>query len=125
MLTAILFALGIFSSFAVNQAEGTTASTNIPAAPYPCVAADSRATFKISAPEAKDVKVDICGKKYDMVKDENGVWTATTDPLVEGFHYYFLIVDGVSVVDPASETFYGCGKEASGIEITENTEAAA
>ena len=124
-LTAILFALGLSSSFAGNPAEGTTASTNIPEAAYPCVDNSSRATFKISAPEAKDVKVDICGKKYDMVKDENGVWSATTDPLVEGFHYYFLVVDGVSVIDPSSETFYGCGKEASGIEIPESTEAAA
>ena len=105
--------------------SATPASTNIPQVAYPCVGADSRATFKINAPEAKDVKVDICGKKYDMVKDENGQWSATTDPLVEGFHYYFLIVDGVSVIDPASETFYGCGKEASGIEIPESPEAAA
>lgn len=49
----------------------------------------------------------------------------TTDPLVVGFHYYFLIVDGVAVNDPASETFFGCGKMASGIEIPESPEAAA
>ncbi len=124
-LTALLLLLGITSSQADNPAEGITASTNVPEAAYPCVASDSRATFKIHAPEAKDVKVDICSKKYDMTKDENGVWSVTTDPLVEGFHYYFLIVDGVSVIDPASETFYGCGKECSGIEIPESKEAAA
>ncbi|MDE6381146.1 MAG: esterase [Muribaculaceae bacterium] len=124
-LTAILLSLGITCAFAENPAAGKTATTNIPQAEYPCVSSDSRATFKIHAPEAQDVKVDICSKKYDMVKDENGVWTATTDLLVEGFHYYFIIVDGVSVIDPASETFYGCGKEASGIEIPESAEAAA
>lgn len=110
---------------AANPAEGITASTNVPEAAYPCVDAQSRATFKIHAPEAKDVKVDICGRKYDMARDENGVWSATTDPLVEGFHYYFLIIDGVSVIDPASGTFYGCGKEASGIEIPESPDASA
>ena len=125
ILSAILLSLGVSTAFAANPAEGKTASTNIPEAAYPCVSTDSRATFKIHAPEAKDVKVDICGRKYDMVNDESGHWSATTDPLVEGFHYYFLIVDGVSVIDPASETFYGCGKEASGIEIPESTEAAA
>lgn len=52
-----------------------------------------------------------------MTKDAEGVWSVTTDPLVVGFHYYFLIVDGVAVNDPASETFFGCGKMASGIEI--------
>ncbi len=124
-LTSILLSLSISCAFAENPAEGVTATTNVPEAAYPCVSSDSRATFKLHAPEAKDVKVDICSKKYDMVKDENGVWSATTDPLVEGFHYYFLVIDGVSVIDPASETFYGCGKECSGIEIPESPEAAA
>ncbi len=124
-LTTILLASAAATAFAENPAEGITASTNVPEAAYPCVASDSRATFKILAPEANDVKVDICSKKYDMVKDENGVWSATTDPLVEGFHYYFLIIDGVSVIDPASETFYGCGKECSGIEIPESPDVAA
>ena len=57
------------------------------------------------------------GKKYDMVKDTGGFWTLTTDPIGPGFHYYSLIIDGVSVVDPASETFFGMGRMASGIEI--------
>ena len=41
----------------------------------------------------------------------------TTDSVSEGFHYYSLIIDGVALVDPSSETFYGMGREASGIEI--------
>ncbi len=105
--------------------EGTPAETNVPAAQYPAVDNNSRATFKIKAPDAQQVSVDICGKKWPMSKDENGVWSVTTDPLVVGFHYYFLIIDGVSVSDPASETFYGCGRMASGIEIPESKEAAA
>ncbi len=124
-LTAIIASLGISSVFAANPIEGITASTNVPEAKYPCVDSDSRATFKIKAPEAKDVKVDICSKKYDMTKDEEGVWTATTDPLVKGFHYYALLIDGVNVNDPASETFYGCGRQMSGIEIPEDAETAA
>jgi enterochelin esterase-like enzyme len=58
-------------------------------------------------------------KKYDMVKDAEGVWEVTTDPIVEGFHYYSLLIDGVAVADPSSETFYGMGRMASGIEIPE------
>ena len=124
-LLPVLLVVAAISSSAANPAEGIPASTNIPQAAYPCVDSDSKATFRISAPEAKEVKVDICGRKYDMVKNEKGEWTATTDPLVEGFHYYFMIIDGVSVIDPSSETFYGCGREASGIEIPESREAAA
>lgn len=120
-----LASLIAMSAAAIKPAEGTPASTNIPEAVYPCVDSQSRATFKIFAPEAKDVKIDICGSKYDMSCDGNGLWSVTTNPLVEGFHYYFVIVDGVAVTDPASETFYGCGRKASGIEIPESAEEAA
>src|SRR5262249_48667417 len=52
-------------------------------------------------------------------KDEDGFGTATPAPQVRGFHYYVLVIDGVQVNDPASETFYGTGKQCSGIEIPE------
>jgi len=107
------------------QSECLPSEYNVPEAKYPCVDADGRATFKIMAPEAQNVQVDICGKKWPMAKDANGLWSATTDPLVVGFHYYFLIVDGVSVCDPASDMFYGCGRMSSGIEIPESKEASA
>lgn len=94
-LATALSVLSISTLSAANPSEGRTASTNIPMAQYPCVDSQSRATFKIHAPEAKDVKVDICGKKYDMTRGQDGVWSVTTAPLVEGFHYYFLLVDGV------------------------------
>lgn len=60
-----------------------------------------------------------------MTRDADGNWMATTDPLVVGFHYYFLVIDGVSVIDPATEAFFGCGKMSGGIEIPESPEAAA
>lgn len=101
------------------------AQTNVPEMKYPCVDGSSRATFKIKAPEAHNVQVDICGKKWPMEKDAEGIWSVTTEPLVVGFHYYFLLIDGVPVADPSSETFFGCGKMASGIEIPEAPENAA
>ena len=36
-----------------------------------------------------------------------------------GFHYYRMWIDGVQVNDPASQTFYGTGKDTSGIEVPE------
>ena len=114
--------LALSTATAQTLPEGTPAQTNVPEMKYPCVDNSSRATFKIKAPEAQNVQVDICGKKWQMTKDAEGVWSVTTDPLVVGFHYYFLIVDGVAVNDPASETFFGCGKMASGIEIPETPE---
>jgi enterochelin esterase-like enzyme len=52
-----------------------------------------------------------------MMKDTSGFWSVTTDSVSGGFHYYSLLIDGVAVADPASETFYGMGRMASGIEI--------
>lgn len=54
-----------------------------------------------------------------MERDTNGVWTVTTRPQVPGFHYYWIVIDGEQVNDPASETFYGVSKQSSGIEIPE------
>ena len=39
-----------------------------------------------------------------------GFWTATTEPLVPGFHYYRVFIDGAEVNDPSSETFFGTGQ---------------
>lgn len=98
------------------------AITNIPGNEFPRLDNERRAHFRLFAPACSRMQVDICGKKYDMQKDSKGFWTATTDPLVAGFHYYFLIVDGVQVCDPSSETFFGCCREASGIEVPEGDE---
>ena len=67
-------------------------------------------------PGAQKVQVDIL-KVYDMTKDKDGIWTATTNPLPPGFHYYYLMIDGYRFADPASESFYGVGRMMSGIEI--------
>lgn len=99
-----------------NSLTGIPASTNVRGALYPQILPDGRAIFRIKAPEAHKVQIEI-GEKYDMVKNENGVWEVITDPLTEGFHYYSLIIDGIAVCDPCSETFYGMGRMASGIEV--------
>jgi hypothetical protein len=91
---------------------------NIPGAEYPCVYPDHRATFRLVAPDAQKVQVQI-GQTFDMVKGSDGAWTVTTTPLVVGFHYYSLVVDGARVADPATRTFFGSGWENSGIEIPE------
>jgi len=49
------------------------------------------------------------------VKD--GVWAVTTPPLVVGFHCYWLVIHGVTVTDPQSETFFGYGKMSGGLEV--------
>ena len=50
-----------------------------------------------SAPGAARVQLDIGGHKYDFTKNDEGMWSVVTPPLVVGFHYYAIVVDGVSV----------------------------
>ena len=93
--------------------------TNINRNGYPRVLKDNSVMFRVNAPQAQLVQIDLGGKKYDMQKGEGGAWTVTTSPQVPGYHYYSLVVDGVSVADPASQTFYGCSRWSSAIEIKE------
>lgn len=90
---------------------------------YPAVNAETRqAMFKVVAPTAQNVQIDIANKKYDMTKDEKGVWTCTSDPQVVGFHYYAVLIDGVSVMDRNTKAYFGSNWESSGIEIPEGPE---
>ena len=77
--------------------------TNINFSQGPQLLSDNSVKFTIRAPEAKKVQVDIGGTKYDMEKGDDGIWTVKTKPQVSGFHYYSLLIDGVSVADPASQ----------------------
>jgi len=121
MLTAVVCTQVAAQGFRrENFPEGSFSPvTNINRASYPRVLPDLSVMFRVNAPQAQQVQIDLCGTKYDMVKGGDGLWTVTTKPQVPGFHYYFLIVDGVSVADPASQSFYGCGKWSSAIEIPE------
>ena len=103
-------------------ADAFIAETTIPGNQFPKVDKEGRAYFRLNAPSATSAIVDICSKKYDMRRDENGIWCAVTDPLVPGFHYYFMNIGGVNFIDPATETFFGCNREAGGIEIPEDSE---
>ncbi len=99
------------------------ASTNTFISTYPGVNAETReAIFRVVAPTAQNVQVDIGGKKYDLEKGENGVWKGKCAPQVVGFHYYAILIDGVPVMDRNTESFFGSNWENSGIEIPEGPE---
>ncbi len=116
MFTQLLFKPVDTASFASISNAGRPAQTNVRSATYPQILPDGHAVFHLKAPEAKKVQLDL-GKKYDMVKNDEGMWEVTTDSLSEGFHYYSLIIDGVAVADPGSKTYYGMGRMASGFEV--------
>jgi enterochelin esterase family protein len=109
---------------AAGQNKPSPATSNVPGAQYPQVHEDLRVTFRIKAPNAQKVQLQPGGNDnglgkgpIDMVKTDDGFWTVTTPPAVPGFHYYWFLVDGAIVNDLGSETFFGWGRQSSGIEI--------
>ncbi len=116
MYSQLLFKPVDQSTFSKYPVAGAPAQTNTRNSQYPQILADKKVIFKTKAPLATKVQVDL-GRKYDMKKEADGNWTVTTDTISQGFHYYSLLIDGVAVADPASQTFYGMGRMASGIEI--------
>jgi len=115
--------LAICSSPCFAQAPATIvedfkpSSVNQTGKEFPQVNSEGRVRTQISAPEAQKVQLDISAVKYDLVKDDKGVWTGESAPQDEGFHYYQLWVDGAAVPDPGSLYFFGAGRWGSGIEI--------
>ena len=93
------------------------ASTNQDNKQYPMINSQRMVRAQITAPQASFVGLDIAGKIYAMTKDENGVWTGTSAPQDEGFHYYQLNIDGASVPDPGSKYYYGASRWGSGIDV--------
>jgi enterochelin esterase-like enzyme len=92
-------------------------STNQSGKQYPQVNSEDRVRASISAPQALKVQLDIGGIKYDLTKNDKGMWTGESKPQDEGFHYYQLNIDGASVPDPGSLYFYGASRWGSGIEV--------
>ncbi len=117
---ALLVLVGTVRAQAQAASDSVPAPTNVPGAQYPRITPDQRVIFRIKAPDAQKVEFAFYSpRRFPATRDEAGFWTATTDPVVPGFHYYRVFIDGAEVNDPASHTFYGTGKDASAIEVPE------
>ena len=90
---------------------------NQPGKQYPEVNSQRRVRTRLRAPNAQSVLLDIGGVRYPMTKGEDGFWTGVSNAQDEGFHYYQLNVDGVSVPDPGTVMFYGSSRWGSGVEM--------
>jgi enterochelin esterase-like enzyme len=119
----VLFGVGASVHAAGAGDQSSPAASNVPGAPTPAIHPDRSITFTLEAPDARSVQVaggDGLGKgPFPMTKGAEGHWSVTTPPAVPGFHYYWFVLDGVSVSDPSSESYFGYGKETSGVEVPE------
>ena len=117
MFSVLLVAAAMLGSCKSNQQVGvltkpTSATSNLEGHEFPKINPDLSATFRNDFPDAKTVTVNVGGKNYPLVKGEDGLWEVTTDPLVVGFHYYTMNVDGKRISDPNSNssTAQACGR---------------
>jgi enterochelin esterase-like enzyme len=121
-LLSVLLALVITGVICLAQATQTEikedfkpSTLNQPGQEYPQVNSERRARFRIYAPQAQSVSVNI--GRTQLTKDKEGYWIGTSQPLDEGFHYYHLTIDGGTFNDPGTLNFYGSTRWESGIEV--------
>jgi enterochelin esterase-like enzyme len=70
----------------------------------PEVHADRRVTFRLRSPNVKEVQFELEGREaMPMRKDDQGIWSVTTEPLQPDFYGYAFIVDGVRLIDPSNQ----------------------
>lgn len=98
----------------------------------PVVNPDCSVTFRLKAPLAHCVQIEPLNGQpenngynglgsgiYDLVKDDDGIWSVRTPPAVPGLHTYWLVVDGVRVNDTTSKTYGSSIMQACGVDIPE------
>ena len=64
---------------------------------------DGTVTFRLNAPQAKDVVLlgsFLPQQGEKMQKDANGLWTFTSEKLLPELHTYTFVVDGLRITDP-------------------------
>jgi enterochelin esterase family protein len=91
----------------VSASAQTPSSTPAPQPPPPVrspeVHPDQRVTFRVRAPNAKDVAVTREGApRLAMQKDDQGVWSVTTEPLEPDLYGYSFVADGARLLDSSN-----------------------
>jgi enterochelin esterase-like enzyme len=120
--TAVLICLSLGGCWAQNPpapgsagAPGRGVGRGMPVLQSPEVAADGRVTFRLRAPDAKEVLVTGVGQQpLPMQRDDRGIWSVTTGILESDIYDYHFQIDGVTVTDPGNPrtkpTYRGTGQ---------------
>lgn len=74
--------------------------------------------LQMKAPEAAKVQLEINTDRYDLEKDENGIWRVKL-PLTAGLHYIHLLVDGTLWLSPYLPIGYGYSRPCNTIALPE------
>ena len=90
--------------FSLVFAAALVAQQPRPPVNSPEVHADGRVTFRLLDPNAEKVTVSLEGLKDPLImqKDQQGVWSVTTDVLAPDLYGYSFNADGTHIVDPSN-----------------------
>jgi enterochelin esterase family protein len=118
------FRIGLLVALAVTAVSPASAQTTSPSAE---IAADSRVTFRLYAPEAANVRVSgnwPDGADVALTKDDRGVWSATVGPLPAELWSYRFLVNGVPTVDPQNNNVIRDGLRVDSLLLVPGPESA-
>ncbi|MFL5742544.1 MAG: alpha/beta hydrolase-fold protein [Flavisolibacter sp.] len=122
IVLATLFCSAFCSAQTAPLEDFKPSTLNQPGQEYPQVNSQGYARFRIVAPYADSVRVNVGpggtrgGTPLKKVSDS--IWMGTTSgPMEEGFHYYHVNIDGGVFNDPGTLNFYGSTRWESGIEV--------
>ena len=119
MRTVLFLLTALCCHVAVSAQEFIIPPTNINAKGHPHVLPDNSVEFSIRSNEdLSQMKVSL-DPACRFEKQADGTWLAHTKPLVPGFHYYWFTLGGMDLSDPASKSYFGCGRMTSAIDIPE------
>jgi enterochelin esterase-like enzyme len=117
-----------YLSLCVTLCYASIAATGQPArSPVvnsPQINGDKTITFRLSAPNAKDVRLNAQFEKTNvaMTRDTTGVWSVTVGPVKPDMYPYHFVVDGLSVADPRNTVIFpNEGFQSSLVEINGDT----
>jgi enterochelin esterase family protein len=94
----------ILSLLAILFFAATAPAQTPPPLISPETHSDNRVTFRFRGPNNKEVAVSLEGisTPIPMQKDDQGVWSVTTEPLPPDFYGYSIIADGLVLFDPSN-----------------------
>ena len=80
---------------------GQTPATRVAS---PEVAADRRVTFRVMAPQAREVTLtgEFLDASRALTRDASGVWSLTLGPIEPEIYHYNFTIDGVRTIDPGN-----------------------
>jgi len=110
MTTALKMASIVCISLLLAISTKTRAQENPnrqgPAIVSPEISTDNGVTFRLFSKNANSVSLIGSwmgtGETKEMTKNEESVWSVKIDPLEPSMYHYSIILDGVSIIDPAN-----------------------